>query len=680
MSGAQPGVYPYRHDIQALRGVAVLAVILFHLFPAWLPGGYAGVDVFFVISGYVVTYALLARQAQRQRPVGIGEYLARRIRRIYPPLVVCIGLIALATFLIYDKRLFHSFSGYSLTSLLGVSNLKLIFEHRDYFSPDEYLNPYLHAWSLGIEEQFYLLYPLLFLPMLGSFVTRPLARPWAGLLAALTAASLISCALLSLLNPQLAYLSPLSRFWELAAGVLLCLALESPRYRQGLQLLASRAVGPICLGILLLSFWGLSDKGWYPWPGILWPVAASLGLLASGALRGPGWLGQAPGLGWWGRRSYSLYLYHWPCIVFSRYLFGESSGLWLPVAIVSTLLLSIASYRFVEQRFCRTLSLRRLAVFCTGGFAGLLLLDSQAAGLRQLTGLARFSELAWKAEDPRPLQQLLGPQFQGEAQAQRQESPALALTLIRSPQRPLGASQRLFVLGDSHGGSLVGALRVVVAAKPQLEALVISPPGLGGCSLVSYSFDPSRCIGYERAALALVQRQARPGDLLLLPSLRLPRLAPRLRDRFYQDLRRPLAGPEFAPGLRALGQRGVHAYLLAPWPVYNVLGKQCLGWQGRLKPDCQLKRATFEAERQLALQRMHQFQALVPGLGILDPLPFFCGAELCSISAGPLPLYADHDHLSAYGSARLGQWLLQQKPLLDLVEYGEHRQIHGQQN
>ena len=84
MSGAQPGVYPYRHDIQALRGVAVLAVILFHLFPAWLPGGYAGVDVFFVISGYVVTYALLARQAQRQRPVGIGEYLARRIRRIYP--------------------------------------------------------------------------------------------------------------------------------------------------------------------------------------------------------------------------------------------------------------------------------------------------------------------------------------------------------------------------------------------------------------------------------------------------------------------------------------------------------------------------------------------------------------------------------------------------------------------
>jgi hypothetical protein len=166
-------------------------------------------------------------------------------------------------------------------------------------------------------------------------------------------------------------------------------------------------------------------------------VAASLGLLASSALRGPGWLGQAPGLGWWGRRSYSLYLYHWPCIVFSRYLFGESSGLWLPVAIVSTLLLSIASYRFVEQRFCRTLSLRRLAVFCTGGFAGLLLLDSQAAGLRQLTGLARFSELAWKAEDPRPLQQLLGPQFHGEAQANAKKAQPWPSRLSAPPSGPL---------------------------------------------------------------------------------------------------------------------------------------------------------------------------------------------------------------------------------------------------
>lgn len=680
MSSAQPGVYPYRHDIQALRGVAVLAVMLFHLFPDWLPGGYVGVDVFFVISGYVVSYSLLASQAQRQRPVGFGEYLGRRIRRIYPPLVVCIGLIALATFLIYDKRLFHSFSGYSLTSLLGISNLKLIFQHTDYFSPDEHLNPYLHAWSLGIEEQFYLLYPLIFLPLLGRSAAQPLARPLAWFAAALTGASLLSCALLSLLNPQLAYLSPLTRFWELAIGVLLCLALEAPRYRQRLKLLAGRAVAPICLGILLLSFWGLSDKGWYPWPGILWPVAASLGLLAAGALRGPGWLGQAQGLHWCGRRSYSLYLYHWPCIVFSRYLFGQSSGLWLPVALISTLLLSIGSYQFVEQRFCRTLSLRRLGAFCAGGFVGLLLLDSQAAGLRQLTGLARFSELAWKAEDPRPLQDLGGPQLKGEAQAQRLVSPALALTLIRSPQRPPGPSQRLFVLGDSHGGSLVAALRVVVAAKPQLEALVITPPGLGGCSLVSYSFDPSRCIAYEKAALALVQQRARPGDLLLLPSLRLPRLAPRLTDRFYRDLRRPLAGPEFAPGLRALGQRGVHSYLLAPWPVYNVLGKQCLGWQGRLKPDCQLDRANFEAERQPALQRLRQFQALVPGLEILDPLPLFCGAELCSNTEGSLPLYADHDHLSAYGSARFGQWLLQQKPLLDLVENGEHRQIHGQQN
>ncbi|MFS6819111.1 acyltransferase [Synechococcus lacustris Tous-12m] len=156
---------PFRADIQALRGVAVLAVLIFHLFPDLLPGGYGGVDLFFVISGYVVTYALLARQAKDpDREMGFSDYFKRRLRRIMPPLLVALLIIAAISYLIYDKRLFHSFYGYSITGLLGVSNLKLISQQTNYFSPDEYLNPYLHTWSLGIEEQFYLIFPLIFLP------------------------------------------------------------------------------------------------------------------------------------------------------------------------------------------------------------------------------------------------------------------------------------------------------------------------------------------------------------------------------------------------------------------------------------------------------------------------------------------------------------------------------------
>ncbi|MEY4355373.1 MAG: hypothetical protein RLZZ89_441, partial [Cyanobacteriota bacterium] len=369
--------FPFRADIEALRGLAVLAVVIFHLFPNILPGGYAGVDIFFVISGYVVTYALLARQQKdQQQAMGFTTFLQRRLQRIMPPLLVALVLIAAVSYTIHEKRLFYSFSGFSITSLLGISNLKLLAQQTNYFSPDQYLNPYLHTWSLGIEEQFYLIYPLVFLPFVRA------ERRWRFWLAAvaLLLASLLIAWHWSELNAQRAYLSPISRFWELATGVLLALAGVLPRLQQRLEKLKNFAPLAQWLAVagLLISFCLLSDKAPYPLPGVLLPVFASGLLLCFGVVAPLTALTQCYWLRILGRISYSLYLYHWPCIVFSRYLFGSQSGYWLPAALVSTVIFSWLSYRFVEQGPWRQASLVQLVVAGGLGLVSLIGFESQA--------------------------------------------------------------------------------------------------------------------------------------------------------------------------------------------------------------------------------------------------------------------------------------------------------------
>ena len=154
-----PSRFPYRPDIDALRGVAVVAVLITHLDPRLLPGGFSGVDIFFVISGYVVSGSLLAHGHEPPLP-RLGGFYLRRLRRLLPNLLACLGVTALAVallvppgstgpaFLTATKALF----GWSNNQLLGLT---------DYFAQDAKLNPFLHTWSLGVEEQFYLVFPLL---------------------------------------------------------------------------------------------------------------------------------------------------------------------------------------------------------------------------------------------------------------------------------------------------------------------------------------------------------------------------------------------------------------------------------------------------------------------------------------------------------------------------------------
>lgn len=342
---AGPGI---RTDIQFLRAVAVGLVVADHAGFPFADGGFVGVDVFFVVSGFLIT-GLLVREVDRTGRISITDFYARRARRILPAAtVVLVATTAWAAVRLPASRV-HEIATDSGWAAAFLANIHFARLGTDYFSADRALSPVQHFWSLAVEEQFYLVWPLAMLGVVLVTRGRPAGRRL--LVAVVALAWLVSLAWSAHLtgaDPTTAYFSPFTRTFELATGAGLALT----AYR--LDRLGDRSR-------LLLALAGLSAVGWAaadfgpatPFPG----TAALLPVLGTAAVLAAGTGGSAPSLGgllgwrpaqWLGDRSYSLYLWHWPVLVLGR---PELPFGGLPAGIVLVLVavaLSEASFRWVE--------------------------------------------------------------------------------------------------------------------------------------------------------------------------------------------------------------------------------------------------------------------------------------------------------------------------------------------
>jgi peptidoglycan/LPS O-acetylase OafA/YrhL len=360
----------YRADIDGLRALAVVSVIFFHFGRFDCRGGFVGVDVFFVISGFLIS-RIIAREQSAGSYSSVAFY-ERRIRRIAPALFLVLAACCVAAWVVLLPRHMESFGKSLLAALPMAANL-YFWADSGYFADDAQLKPLLHLWSLAIEEQFYLVFPLLLAAALrrGTSLVR-------GLLAALTLASFGAGWLMLAREPEAAfYLAPL-RVWELLLGA--CLALGGvPLIRSALarNLLALGAL--LALGFALRTFDGRMR---FPGPAALVPCLAAACLIHAGS-SGPNWgsrlLGLKP-LVWIGLASYSLYLWHWPLVVFTRHaLIGSfrtvhsTRLLWLSFG------LGFASWYFVERPLRRLGSRRQ--VFAAAALATLLLAVFGAAAV-----------------------------------------------------------------------------------------------------------------------------------------------------------------------------------------------------------------------------------------------------------------------------------------------------------
>jgi peptidoglycan/LPS O-acetylase OafA/YrhL len=349
-AGTAPGDRRFRPDVEGLRALAIAAVVLYHAGVPHLTGGYVGVDVFFVISGFVIT-GLLLRERGEENGTSILNFYARRIRRILPAATVVILVVVVATFLLLGTAAGVSTANDGRWAAVFLSNFHFAAVGTDYLTAQLPPSPLQNFWSLSVEEQFYLVYPTLFLVI--ASVRGPLSvrTRLAIALTAIIIASYWLSITQTAAHPTTAYFSPFCRAWELALGALIAVGTTTftrlPRRTAALM----TWVGLGCIVIGVVTFGAHT-----PYPGSLVavPVVGAAAVIAGGTALPPrgaeSLLGVRP-LGWLGRRSYSLYLWHWPILVIAADHAVKQS---LPVpenlALVGVAVgLSMLSYRIVEN-------------------------------------------------------------------------------------------------------------------------------------------------------------------------------------------------------------------------------------------------------------------------------------------------------------------------------------------
>ncbi|MFN3866409.1 MAG: acyltransferase family protein, partial [Demequina sp.] len=349
-----------RLDIEGLRAVAVLSVLVYHAGIAALPGGFAGVDIFFVISGFLIT-SLLVKEAQKTGRISLASFYARRARRLLPAATVVLAASAVGTAVLFTGSEARAFGGDIAAAAANLVNWRFAERSIDYLAEDTGQSPVLHFWSLAVEEQFYIVWPLLVIVAL--LIARRTNRSMLltmgvglGIIAALSfAASLV----LAQTDPARSFFVTTTRMWELAIGAAVALAL--PWCARMSDRLASVMAG-LGVAAILASLVVVNDGMAWPGSAAALPVLGTGAVIAAGAGRTDTWAARLLSLKplvWIGGLSYSLYLWHWPLLIFAEQYRGHLGVTGAVAVSAAAVIPAYLSQRFIENpiRYSR----RRLA-------------------------------------------------------------------------------------------------------------------------------------------------------------------------------------------------------------------------------------------------------------------------------------------------------------------------------
>lgn len=658
----------YRPEIDGLRAVAVLAVLITHIHPPGLPGGFLGVDLFFVISGYVVTASIARRQETNVKTMLAGFY-TRRFRRLLPALLlmVVVTSILFSAFVSRADDIHSQSIRTGLAALIGVSNFYLLKQGSNYFDFGTQYNPFLHTWSLGVEEQFYLIWPLLVL-LSGVGFKGSTKRSLFTLLFSTIVLATLSLAFYVYLSTHAAlsaafYLMP-ARFWELSAGAIVflaqrCLSSASPQ-RPARRLQSLLQWGSIA--VLLAGFLFASEPATLFKPVF---VAATAGLLAGlRSQSAAGRLLSQPPLLALGISSYSLYLWHWPLIVLLRWTLGLHAQTLIPllaaIALTTTLSFGVETrFRFGSsgsRGLQRPLLLYPLASFLTAGFTyasttllseklylGKASMDPQNFSMRRSVRGTGISTHRCFLEPTAP------------AMASQGSLDCLART---RRQRPT-----IFLEGDSISHSMLPLLESLHASGEYNVSFF----GRGGCAMPF--FEPwagdrhllpryQSCRQHAQLRQNFIRSHILPGDRLLL-----------VTNTYVLG---PASEAAYAAALSKLAEtlqrKRAELILFTPLPAFDKraeikapLSLCFLEWfrpADALSSECQpfkvsretlLKSNQSVRNLQLRLKQQHS------NIHIFDPFPILCPASWtsCSTHDQGVMLFNDGIHLTDAGARRL---------------------------
>lgn len=346
----------YRGDIEGLRAVAILLVIAAHAGVPYLEGGFVGVDVFFVLSGFLIT-GLLTREIAKSGQLDFANFYARRLRRLLPALLTMLVVICAVALVVLAPGDQGRQATAAATAAIWLSNMSFAFAQLGYFSPDAASNLFLHTWSLGVEEQFYLIWPALmlwaFAAKRGGNANRLKVCMWL-----IGAASLVACLVLTRTAPQMAfYLMPL-RAWQFAAGALVWLYSDSSQALHSKNVTVSPTVVRVqwlgwsgLTAILLSAIWFDGSVAYPGWRALL-PTAGAAALLIAGKHGANGGVSRLLSLRPMqaiGRISYAWYLWHWPVLLLGASLIANDTAAYRAGLVAGSLVLAVLSYVWIES-------------------------------------------------------------------------------------------------------------------------------------------------------------------------------------------------------------------------------------------------------------------------------------------------------------------------------------------
>lgn len=645
----------YYPAIDGLRALAVLGVLFYHA-DLLFPSGFVGVDVFFVISGFVVAHSAGTLPADSLSRF-LGSFYARRIARIAPALLACLVTTFLMSALFVPQGWLSNSNGkVGLGAFFGVSNYLLVLTADGYWSPRTEFNPFTHTWSLGVEEQFYLIIPWLF------FASRAGKSRWAvTILLTLMGLSVLAAVLQS--PSGLAFYSLHTRFWELGIGV--ALSLTSSHW----QPVISRWRRGFLHGVALASAAGLLaalvavPPSSFPWPWAVLPVFATAFAIVTVVAAPAHWWTRLLSLELLrvvGTRSYSLYLWHWPVIVLARWTTGLESFWAKATVILVSACLAEASYRLIERPARQAARVREaprwqvvtLGVATIGVFA--FLAAAITVGTRHLSLSVTRNEDVWNPGARVAVDNARC----GVRYADAQLGGGKAVSVEPSACAP--TPRAIFVLGDSHAWAYTPLVGLLVQHDGWV-GYVLSKPGCQFASLRRpMREDSAACQQFGTGALEWIRARARSGDVLFLPGLRVDRL----RDQWggvaagiSDPVGDPAAEEEAVALLTPFAERGVLVIFEQPKPVFRAPAFRCSDWFNRSNPVCEggfsELRTTQERHRTAAVQSIQSVVSRIPHAKAWDPLPTLCTNAECTSFVDGIPLFFDGDHLSQFGNTVL---------------------------
>ena len=656
--------------INGLRAVAVLAVVLFHLMPNYFPRGYLGVDVFFVISGFILSHSIFIEyikyQNNKDTNFSLVNFFSRRLLRLAPQLLLMLWIASLlGVFFLPQAWISDSHQGSAIWALFGLSNWYLGAGVESYFEPRAEYNPFLHTWSLGIEVQFYFLFGFFAAALFWFFLDKKKILSF--LMMAIFVVGIFASIFQYFYLRQDAFYLSAYRFLEIWVGIFVYWFLVSKN--QKIVVENDWFVG---LLVLILLFFPMDILSIGLWPHVL-ATLCTAGVLITLVTKKNNevsfsfFMNTKPLL-LVGDASYAIYVWHWPVIVFMRWTVGLEESWHFLVAASLIFLISAITYKYYETPLRINKKLRskpKIVIFVYSLFFLMSWwgIKNIYQNKPDLSFSSTFPISLWRGDVPNdeeyPIQCVLNTEHLDVGGAKK----TLLTPVCQSGQRHKNENFTVFVAGDSHATAYMAALRGYAGASGNIVAIYSLP----GCPFIDLIRSKKKvgdaCLDVANEILNDISDHALPNDVLFLPSLRLQRLVdqwPLTRDILERsqitEVDRKEAFDLAVTQLKKIKQLNLRIIIEAPKPIFRTPTFRCADSWTNINPICKngnfIDRREAIAMRQPVMESISDLQSEFINLFVWDPFVELCPKDnvQCALWRDGKPVYFDADHLSGYGN------------------------------